>query len=161
MDLKQPVPLKLQDVLNRIEQAEKYYKSLTPLLFIRLKDSEVIRLKRTHTAETFVKKFLEKFNKEYITVFKESKKTDTHVNCRRSVEDIYRIAYSYFGDRITLKDIIIELTKAVDDKLCATNWCTQILKTVYKERGNTNGSYYNAEKYNELGLTKAHYDLLK
>lgn len=160
MNLRHSVALRLQDVLTRIKEAEDYYKSLQPLMFLRKADKEEIKLKKSNNAETFVKKFFEKFNSEYVTVFKESKRVDTDVNTRRSIGDIFRIAYSYLGDKITLEDIIIEVTKAVENKQCASNYCYQINKTVYKERGNTNGTYYNPEISNELGLTRAHYHLL-
>lgn len=160
MDLKEKVALDKQAILDKIELAAEYYKSLPKLAFERSLDSEKIKLKRTHTEKTFVDKFFNKFNLEYKTILKDSGDIDTTIGTRRSIGDVFRIAYSYLGNKISLLEIIKEAQILIINKGIASNYCYQIKKRVYKERGVTNGAYYNPSEYDELGLTKAHYDLL-
>lgn len=158
---RESVSLTKAAVLARIQEHEDYYKSLPKLSFVKHRTNEPVNLKRTHTAKTFTAKFFEKFNEEYLTMDKSQGIQDTKNSARRSAGDVFRCAYSYLGDKITLLDIIIECHKLIDDKQVGSNHCYQIDKRVYKERGQNNGQYYNPREYDEFGFTQAHYNLLK
>lgn len=166
MDLRRPVALDLDSILTRIAEAEEYYKSLPRVEFRRSPNSPKIKLKSDNTTESFIRKFFSKFNIEYKTYFADTvvKNVNSGEYCgldtRRSIEDIYRISYCYLGTKLTLKDLVIEVYKSVQNKTAGSNWCTQILKRVYKDRGDRNGNFFDSGKSDELGLTQAHYKLL-
>lgn len=152
--------LKLPNILAEIEKREIDYKAMVPLSFIKETTGEPVKLKKNNNAESFVRKFFEKFNKEYETIIKSSKETYCGINTRRSIEDVFRLAYSYLGEKITLKDIIIATyNKILAGELTANN-CYQINKRVYKDRPQQNGNFYNSGNTDELGFTRDHYTLL-
>jgi len=159
MHSRSEVPLTIDAINNRVKEAEDYYKNLEPLIF-RREGGMIVPLKKDNTAKSFVKKFIVKFNEEFRTFYKKSNNLYTTTGTRRSAGDVFRCAYSYLGDKITLTDILIELTKAVDNEFAGSNTCQQINKRVYKDRGKTNGSYFNTGVLDEFGFTRAHYNLL-
>jgi len=166
MNLRAPVELNITAILSRIKEAEDYYKTLPRVEFRRSANSPKIKLKSDNTTESFVRKFFSKFNWEYKTYFSDTvvKAVNTELYCdintRRSIEDIYRTSYCYLGDKLTLKDLIIEVYNTVMAKSAGSNYCRQINKRVYKDREAKNGCYYDETQYDELGLQRAHYQLL-
>lgn len=159
MHSRSAVDLRIADILARITEAENYYKGLEALHFRRA-DGSVVAVKKTNTAESFCRKFIAKFNEEFRTFYTNSKNLYTTVNTRRSIGDIFRCAYSILGDKITLKDIIVEMIKLVDNEEAGSNYCFQINKRVYKFRGNKNGNFFDPGQHDELGFTEAHYRML-
>lgn len=152
----------LDQVLKRLETAEKHWDKLVPLQLRRPADGSVVTMKKSNTAESFTRKFFEKFYKEFNTTYG-SGLIATPVNRRRSVEDIYRIASCYLGKKIRLKDILNAIWELnFEKKTIGSNFCYQIEKRVYMDRSgrNSNGVYYDATKADELGLMKCHYELL-
>lgn len=160
MNLRGEVPLTLEAILAKVAIAEEYYKSLEVLRFKKTVNNELVKLKKNNDSKTFTRKFFEKFNKEYNTFYKETDNIYCNIDTRRSIGDVFRAAYNYLGDKITLADIMVETYNKVEEKTIASNYCYQINKRVYKERGQTNGSYYDPTKSDELGFIKAHYQLL-
>lgn len=160
MDLRDKVALTKEAVLEKIQKAENYYKTLEKLEFRKL-PSDKVKMRKDNTAESFVRKFFDKFNTEFATYYSVSGNLYCNIDTRRSIGDVYRTAQCYLGKKITLKDIMIETYKRVLDQKICENYCYQINKRVYKERGpNKNGQYYDPSQLDEFGLTKAHYDLL-
>ena len=162
MDLRTEVPLTIEAILDKITKAEDYYKSLEKLDFRKADPAQTkVKLKKDNNVESFVRKFFDKFNKEYRTHYTLSNNIYCILETRRSIGDIFRCAYCYLGSKIKLKDIIIETYKRNLSKNICANYCYQINKRVYKERGEKkNGEYYDPTKSDELGFTLAHYKLL-
>lgn len=163
MDLREEVPLTKIAVLARIAEAEKYYQTLEKLDFRRSNlETDKVKMRKDNTAESFVRKFFNKFNTEFKTYYSKSGKLYTDLDTRRSIGDLYRTAQSYLGDnKITLLDIIKYTYQKVLKKEICSNYCYRINKRVYKERGpNKNGLFYDPNYIDELGLKEAHYKLL-
>lgn len=160
MNLRGEVALTIEAIDLKILTAEEYYQSLEPLVFNRDTNGDLIKLKKDNDAESFVRKFFNKFYLEYRTTYQESGNTYAYIDARRSIGDVYRIAYCYLGSKITLRDIIIHTYNMVLNKQLTGNYCRQINKRVYKNRPDKNGTYFDSSYPDELGLTKAHYDLL-
>lgn len=155
------VPLTLDAILRRISEAEKHYQELEKLEFRKPGEAIKVKLKKDNNNETFVRKFFDKFNFEYKTYYSVSENIYCDIDTRRSIGDIYRAAYSYLGNKITLKEVIIHTYNRVLRNEICSNYCYRINKRVYKERGeNKNGQYYDPSYYDELGFTKQHYQLL-
>lgn len=159
MHSRSEVALNINAILDRVKEAEEFYKNLEPLNF-RRSDGSIVPVRKDNTVKSFVEKFFVKFNEEFRTFYKKSMNLYTGIDTRRSVGDVYRAAYSYLGSKITLADIMVETQLLISNNRIASNTCQQINKRVYKERGRTNGTYYNPENYDEFGFTKRHYDLL-
>ena len=160
MNLREDVELTIEAILDKLQKSEDYYKSLELLIFKRNDGSKVI-VKKTNTAKSFVTKFFEKFNNEFYTHYKNSDNSYSTIETRRSIGDVFRSAYSYLGSKITLVDVLVETYQLWENKEIGSNYCKQITKRVYIDRGDNNGCYYDSTLPDELGLTKAHYLLLK
>lgn len=162
MDLRTEVDLTMDAILEKIAKAEAYYISLEKLDFRKMDAAQSkVKLKKDNTTETFVRKFFDKFNVEYRTHYTESNNIYCINETRRSIGDVFRCAYSYLGSKIKLKDVILETYKRNLDKSICANYCYQINKRVYKERGeNKNGQYYDPNYSDELGFKLAHYKIL-
>lgn len=158
MNLKTNTELTIEAVLAKLLIAQEYYESLEILVF--KKDDLIIKLRKDNTSKSFTRKFFDKFSKEFKTYYKGSGNIYSNIDERRSLGDVFRIAYSYLGNKIQLKDIASECFELVKLEKIASNTCNQINKRVYKERGLTNGTYYNKTEIDELGLTYSHYELL-
>jgi len=161
MDLRSEVELNIESILIKIEKAENYYKSLEPLEFIKYVTDEQVKLKKNNTIESYCRKFFDKFNSEYVTVIKKSTNTQTGINCRRSAGDVFRTGYSYLGDKITLAGVLTQIYELLETNKIGSNYCFDINKRVYIDRGMNNGCYYDKNQPDELGLTQNHYLLLK
>lgn len=163
MNLRTDTALTKEAVLAKIKQAEIYYQTLEKLDFRKSSSlADKVKMRKDNTAESFVRKFFDKFNTEFKTYYSKSGQLYTDLDTRRSIGDLYRTAQSYLGNnKITLLDIIIYTYKRVLNKEICSNYCYRINKRVYKERGpNKNGLYYDSNYVDELGLTQAHYQLL-
>lgn len=159
MNLRTQTDLTIEAVLAKLKIAEDYYKTLEVLNFKRINNT-IVTVKKTNNAESFTRKFFDKFAKEFKTYYKVSNNQYSDLDERRSLGDVFRLAYSYLGNKIELKDIAFECFKLVEEKKIASNYCNNIKKRVYKERGDYNGRYFNVNDIDELGLTKDHYTLL-
>lgn len=160
MNLRGEVALTREAVVAKLLVAQEYYQSLEKLYFAIGDKSPKIKLKKDNTAESFVRKFFSKFSLEYRTYYEGSNNLYEAVDTRRSIGDIYRLAFCYLGNKITLEDIIIHTySRIINDELTG-NYCYRINKRVYKDRPAKNGSFFDHSYADELGLTQAHYNLL-
>lgn len=157
MELREPVELNIEAIRAKIKLAEDHYKSLEPLV---LYSNKIIKLKKDNTHESFVRKFFDKFSLEYITLVKSNNNLYCEQDCRRSIEDVFRLADSHFKDVIGLEDILYHTYKRVKEGNLTGNYCYQINKRVYKNRPAKNGSFYDPNKEDELGFKQAHYELI-
>lgn len=160
MNLRGEVALTREAVLAKLATAEEYYKSLEPLIFKKANTGEEVKLRKDNTSESFVRKFFTKFSVEYNTYYKQSNNIYSNIDERRSIGDVFRIAYCYLGNKITLKDIVIHTYNRIENNELTGNYCRMINKRVYKDRPNKNGTFFDSTYPDELGLTQAHYKLL-
>lgn len=160
MDLRDAVKPSLADILARISLAETSYREMPKLALKSSLDEPIKKLKKDNTAESFVRKFFDKFNKEFLTVDYQDNSEFCETDTRRSIEDVYRLAYAYFGQKFSLVDIICETYKRVLQGDLTANYCYRINRRVYKNRPAKNGSYFDPRYTDELGFMKEHYDIL-
>lgn len=159
MQLRDAVPLTLADILAKIRFAEEHYQGLEKLV-LKKPDGELVKLKRDNTSSDFVRKFFDKFSIEYNTYIANSDNLFCVRDVRRSIGDVYRLSYSYYGDKMTMVALICHTYTRVLESRLTENYCYNINKRVYKNRPNKNGNYFDPRQPDELGMMKEHYDIL-
>lgn len=160
MDLRVEIPVTLAAILERLAQAEAHYQSLDKMVLVK-PTGELVKLKKDNTTADFVRKFFDKFNEEYNTCTKDDKSVITPIGTRRSIGDVYRISYTYYGAKMSLVAIVCHTYMRVLESKLTENYCYNVTQTrVYKNRPSKNGNYFDPRKSDELGMTQQHYSLL-
>lgn len=111
--------------------------------------------RKDKTVEEFLVRFFKEFNDEKLTIYVDDKSTQTDVERRRSIGDIFMITRYYYPD-VTLEevyDFLMISGKKHFDNGFRSSFCSQILKYVFYYNGNATHNVANVDKRAEWNYT--------